>query len=103
MAGAPIGNQNGAKTKKPWAEALERALEAHKPVEQRARLAALAESIVAKAMDGDVTALKEIGDRLDGKPKQQTEITGLDDGAIMIGKVERVIIDKRDVIDNTPD
>jgi hypothetical protein len=71
---APIGNQNGTKTKKPWAEALERALEAHKPSDQRARLAKLAEALVDKAMDGDVTAIKEIGDRLDGKPKQQMDM-----------------------------
>lgn len=101
---AQIGNTNASNKRKPWAEALERALEAHKPAEQRQRLAALAEAVVAKAMDGDVSAIKEIGDRLDGKAKQQTEITGLDDGAIMIGKVERVIIDKREAIsDNTSD
>ena len=92
MAGAPLGNTN-AKKGKPWQEAIERALEIHKPADRRERLEALAASLVAKAMEGDMAALKEIGDRLDGKPKQQIEATGLDGAAIAIERIERVITD----------
>lgn len=89
--GAPLGNQNNRKAK-PWAEALNRALETHRPADQRLALDALAKSLVAKAMDGDIPALKEIGDRLDGKPTQQTEISGLDGGTIY-ATINRVITD----------
>ena len=89
---APEGNKNAVKNK-PWADALSRALEIHKPSDQRVKLDALACSLVEKAMSGDTNALKEIGDRLDGKPKQQIEATGLDGGAIEISRIERVITD----------
>jgi hypothetical protein len=32
-----------------------------------------AEKLVAMAKEGDLGAIREIGDRLDGKPKQETE------------------------------
>lgn len=31
--------------------------------------------------------MKELGDRLDGKPKQQTEVTGADGGPLQITEV----------------
>jgi len=96
MAGAPIGNTNKAKGKAVASMIAKR-------LEERQLLQVIVDAQLDKAADGDYQAANMIFDRLDGKPKQQTEITGLDDGAIMIGKVERVIIDKRDVIDNTPD
>ena len=37
-----------------------------------------------KALDGDIAAMKELFDRLDGKPKQQIEATGADDGPLRI-------------------
>lgn len=39
------------------------------------KLRKLADAIVDKALDGDVSALKEIGDRLDGKPHQSVSAT----------------------------
>jgi len=38
-----------------------------------------AEKLKEIAEQGDMQALKEIGDRLEGKPKQQTEHSGPDD------------------------
>lgn len=67
--GAPAGNKNATKNK-PWADAINRALLA----EDGKKLRALADKLVSVALDGDVTALREIGDRLDGKPAQA--ITG---------------------------
>jgi hypothetical protein len=93
--GAPVGNKNAATTKRPWAEALQRALEAHKPIEQRQKLDALAVAVIEKAMSGDVQAIKEIGDRLDGKPRQQTEIMGENGGAVQFARIERVITDPK--------
>jgi hypothetical protein len=68
--GAPVGNQNAAKAKV-WAAAIDRALEARASrLEQKNALDALAEVLLEKAAHGDITALKELGDRLDGKPTQ---------------------------------
>ena len=76
--GAPLGNNNGGKAK-PWAEAIDRAIKRDRPALDR-----LAQVLIAKAMEGDMSAFKELGDRLDGKPKQQTELTGLDGGSIAV-------------------
>jgi hypothetical protein len=73
--GAPKGNNYATKRQKPWSDAIQRALELHKPADQRVRLDALAKSLIAKAMDGDMAALKEIGDRVDGKSMQQIELS----------------------------
>lgn len=78
---APLGNHNGAKGKQ-WAEAVKRAIRAKYGKEWDESLAELAKGLVDAAADGDLQALKEIGDRLDGKPKQQTEISGPDGSAI---------------------
>ena len=77
--GAPEGNQNATKNR-PWAEVIKRSLLA----EDGKKLRALADRLVDKALEGDVTALKEIGDRMDGKPKQQTELTGADGEAFVV-------------------
>lgn len=75
--GAPVGNLNAAKEKR-WFEALDRAIKQDEGV----RLRAAAEKLLDLAAAGEQWAVKEIGDRLDGKPKQQTEISGPDGGAI---------------------
>jgi ribosomal protein L18E len=36
----------------------------------------LAQNLVNRADDGDVMAMKEVGDRLDGRPAQAIEATG---------------------------
>lgn len=38
------------------------------------RLDRLADAIVAKGIEGDVAAAREIGDRLDGKPTQELDV-----------------------------
>jgi hypothetical protein len=40
------------------------------------KLRAVADALVEKAMAGDVQAIKEIADRLDGKPAQSLEMSG---------------------------
>ena len=71
MAGAPLGNKNGAKENRLWGEAIRRA------VTQRdgETLRALADKLIEKAAEGDVPALRELGDRLDGKPHQSADLT----------------------------
>ncbi len=50
----------------------------------------LARKIVDAALDGDMSAMKEIDDRLDGRPTQA--IAG-DDNASGISVIHRVIVD----------
>lgn len=68
MAAAP-GNQYAAKERQ-WRMAIERALEKRGAADRRAALDELAGVLLGKAAEGDMAALKEIGDRLDGKPAQ---------------------------------
>ena len=76
---APLGNKNAVKNR-PWADAINRAVLAN----DGRRLRAIAEKLLVLAEAGDVSALRELGDRLDGKPKQQIEATGADDGPLRI-------------------
>ena len=72
--GAPKGNTNNLKNR-PWAEAINKALcqaQDGKP----AKLRALAEKLVDKALEGDMTAMKEMGDRVDGKALASVDVSG---------------------------
>lgn len=77
--GAPVGNQNAAKAKM-WAAAIHRALEKRAGGDKIKALDELAEKLLTKCDDTDLAALKELGDRLDGKPAQT--IAGDDDAPI---------------------
>jgi hypothetical protein len=66
---AAVGNQYAAKAKQ-WQMAIERALEKRGASDRRAALDELASKLLDKAAEGDMVALKELGDRLDGKPAQ---------------------------------
>lgn len=66
---AAIGNQYAARDKV-WRRAIERALSERSLVEQRDALDSLADKLLAQCDKGDLVALKELGDRLDGKPSQ---------------------------------
>lgn len=77
MAGAPIGNRNASKSKL-WEDAIRRAILA----DDGKRLRAIAEALLDKAAEGDVAAIKELGDRIDGKPSQQVALTGADGGPV---------------------
>lgn len=80
---AAIGNQYAAKDKR-WAAAINRALERRSRVEQIEALDELAEKLLALCDEGDLAALKELGDRLDGKAAQTTAITGADGGPVEV-------------------
>ncbi len=57
------------------------------------RLRAVADALVTKAMSGDVAAIREIGDRLDGKAAQQLIHTGDEEGGPVNQAVEIAIVD----------
>jgi len=69
--GAPRGNQNAAKAKV-WRAAIERALERRTKsrLDGIREIDALAEKLLELVAAGDLPALKEFGDRIDGKPAQ---------------------------------
>ena len=70
------GNPNGRAKDKVWGDAIRIAVnEAHEGGNGK-KLRALADKLVDKALAGDMTAMKEIGDRLDGKTAQSVEMTG---------------------------
>lgn len=85
---APEGNDFAKKSNRLWGETLRRIA-----VQNPEKLRAIAESLYAKAAEGDVQAVKEIGDRLDGKAVQATELSGPDGGPMILEKVARVIVD----------
>lgn len=63
------GNPGGRPKEKPWADALRAAL-SELDADGIKKLRKVAEAMVNKALEGDVPAIKEIGDRLDGKAVQ---------------------------------
>ena len=79
---APLGNNNNVKNK-PWADAINRALARFGDGKANA-LNTIADQLVAAAVNGDKWAIEEIGNRVDGKPKQQVENTGADGGPLHI-------------------
>jgi len=69
---APKGNANAAKAKI-WSDAIRRALHSKDERTKRLKLDELAERLIAKGLEGDVSALREIGDRVEGKAAQPIE------------------------------
>lgn len=56
------------------------------------KLRAVADALVEKAMSGDVPAIREIGDRLDGKVPQGIIGGGEDDAPLLVSVIERRIV-----------
>lgn len=74
----------GSKSDKEWRDALRLAL--HEPVDDNGKkakaLRLVARAVVRKAIEGDIAAAKEIGDRIDGKPAQT--VTGEGGGPLTV-------------------
>jgi hypothetical protein len=87
--GAPVGNQNAAKAKV-WRAAIDRALErrTQSRTDGIKEIDALADTLLQLVATGDLPALKEFGDRMDGKPAQAL-IGGDDDDPPL--KVEGIV------------
>lgn len=72
------GNQNARHKAKVWTEAITEALRKRSEVNTRDALEELAERLISCCLDPDphvaLPALTELGNRLEGKPKQQVEI-----------------------------
>ncbi len=76
-----MGKPRGAWSDKAWRDAIRLAVN-KRDKKGGKRLAQLADVLVTSGLEGDVSALKEIGDRLDGKPSQA--ITGADGGPLIV-------------------
>ena len=91
--GRPVGSK-GTKAKQ-FGEALRLAINGAEG--DQAELRKIAEKLVEKAVAGDMRAIKEVADRLDGKPHQSTDIEHSGDGelkALMkeIGEANNLIV-----------
>lgn len=65
----------GPKSDKLWRDALMRAVRRVEEGTDAQYLDRLADTVVKLGLQGEPSAYKEIGDRLDGKPHQTTELT----------------------------
>ena len=70
------GNQEAKKSTnvRPWKEAINRAIKRREESDPLA-LEKLADKLLSKVAEGDVSAIKEFGDRVDGKVPQAIEGT----------------------------
>lgn len=84
-----VRNPDGGRRARLWKAAIERTV--LKPIEGKvdlARLDSLAEALILAGEAGDIAALKEIGDRIDGKVPQGLIGGDEDDKPLFPTKVE---------------
>lgn len=81
MAGAPKGNTNATKEHRIWGDAIRRAV----TQANGKKLRKIADMLIEKATEGDIQAIKELGDRLDGKSAQP--IVGPNNGPVQVLEV----------------
>jgi hypothetical protein len=87
------GNPNGApKQAKIWKDAITRAIK-RREVDDPQALEKLADKLLSAVEAGDVGAMREFGDRLDGKVAQAIIGGGEGDAPIKLEHIRRVIVD----------
>lgn len=80
MAG--VKGRSGPQRHNIWSDAINRAIKRRQDDDPKA-LERLADRLLSKCDEGDLPALKELGDRLDGKAAQQLVLSGTGaDGSI---------------------
>lgn len=84
-----MANPRGQQRDKPFRDALRMELAALG--DDSKALRSIARSLIAAASEGKMDAIKEIGDRMDGKPAQAIE-NGEDGAFEVIQRIERVIV-----------
>ena len=91
-----MGRPKGAENRdKPWRNALRKAVHELRAADgddnanKVKALQLLADRLVTKGLEGDIAAIKEIGDRLDGKAVQGVAL----DVAVTVTAIERTIVD----------
>ncbi len=68
------GNPEGRPKERPFLDALRIALAEQDPVTQKRRLRKIADKLVEAAEEGQPWAIKEVMDRVDGKPAQTADV-----------------------------
>lgn len=93
------------KTERAWAAAIRRSVMRQvSRDDKRTRLEAIADKVTAMAVEGDMAAVAEVGNRLDGKAKQQLEIEVNQRMTIVIGAgMDAARLDAIDVEDASRD
>ena len=92
--GAPLGNTNGSKGR-PWTDAIKRAL-ARRSDSVEGGLNDLADTFIEAVASGDAWAMKELGDRLEGKSAQSISLGNEDpDGFKTVTEIRNVIVDAK--------
>jgi hypothetical protein len=86
---APEGNEYSSVNNRLWANTLRRAIVQG----DGERLRRIAERLLDKAEEGDLPAIRELGDRLDGKAAQA--IVGADGGPVQFQEIVRKIVDPK--------
>jgi len=76
--GGTVGNKNSSKENRVWGKVVRKLA----VQEDAKRIHKVAEALFRKAEEGDISAIKELGDRIDGKSMQ--EITGNSDAPITV-------------------
>jgi hypothetical protein len=80
-AEANKGNKNSSKQNRIWGNIIRKLA----VQEDYKRLHEIAHALYAKAAEGDMSAIKELGDRIDGKSVSTTELSGIDGSDLPLG------------------
>lgn len=88
---AATGNQY-ATNARVWKAALERALDKRGAGNRMVALDALAEKLLSKCDEADMTALREFGDRMDGKPAAAIDLGSDPNRPVLVQEVIRRIV-----------
>ena len=104
MAEIPVGQRRPGKLRRtprndpnntnwrPWKEALSRAVHREDPQSKQKFLDLIAQRVILAALQGDMAAVREIGDRLDGRA---ITLQGDPDNPMtLVGRIESIVIDK---------
>lgn len=83
---APEGNKNGENGKR-FKLAIQAAL-ARKGKDQWEALTDVAEKLIDSALEGNINAIREVGDRIDGKPAQAVNLGDHEGNALTIKLVQ---------------
>jgi hypothetical protein len=88
------GNPEGPRRVKVWRDAINRAIKRREDTDPLA-LERLADALLRKVAEGDVSAIKEFGDRVDGKVAQI--IAGDEElpGVKQVHEIRRTIVDPK--------